>query len=115
MRRNRPKKKRPVIDKSVLPFGCKVRLEDKAYLESYRSAKCIVCGTTETVVPAHIRSGWFGMGNKPSDTLTLPLCHEHHAEQHKTGEERFWMEMKGWTIKRAKEVARQRYKVWKNG
>jgi hypothetical protein len=117
MRNTRPKKKHSVIDKSILAFGCKVRLRAKAYTDSYRGATCIIPDCPEdpdTVVGAHIRKGWFGQ-SKPHDYLTLPLCGKHHALQGKIGEERFWMENKGWTIKQAKEVARQRYEVWKNG
>lgn len=39
---------------------------------------------------AHVRSGTDGgMGVKPSDTYTIPLCSDHHAEQHRIGESAF--------------------------
>jgi hypothetical protein len=39
---------------------------------------------------AHVRSGTDGgLGVKPSDTYTIPLCSDHHAEQHRIGEASF--------------------------
>jgi hypothetical protein len=41
---------------------------------------------------AHVRIGsGAGMGQKPDDWRTVSLCREHHAEQHKIGEETFWL------------------------
>jgi hypothetical protein len=39
---------------------------------------------------AHVRGGTDGgQGLKPSDKWTLSLCRDHHAEQHRIGEEAF--------------------------
>lgn len=39
---------------------------------------------------AHVRGGTDGgLGVKPSDTYTIPLCSDHHAEQHRIGEAAF--------------------------
>lgn len=39
---------------------------------------------------AHVRRGSdAGMGRKPSDWNTISLCREHHAEQHRMGEQSF--------------------------
>lgn len=39
---------------------------------------------------AHVRLGAnAGIGQKPSDAMTISLCREHHAEQHRMGEESF--------------------------
>lgn len=39
---------------------------------------------------AHVRRGTDGgIGMKPSDCYALPLCSEHHAEQHRIGEQSF--------------------------
>lgn len=44
-------------------------------------------GKTEA---AHCRTGTDGgTGMKPSDCYTLPLCTNHHAEQHRIGEKSF--------------------------
>lgn len=31
-----------------------------------------------------------GLGVKPSDRFTVPLCHDHHRVQHNIGEMAFW-------------------------
>lgn len=60
-----------------------------------------MCGSATSVVAAHVRIGSdAGMGRKPSDWFTVPLCdgpkaniHEQlgcHNVQHATGEQSFW-------------------------
>ncbi len=40
---------------------------------------------------AHVRSGTDGgMGMKPSDRYSVPLCPDCHAQQHRVGELSFW-------------------------
>lgn len=51
------------------------------YLEFIRSFPCISCGNSETVAH-HIRKPGDGIGQKPPDTRTLPLCHTCHIEEH---------------------------------
>lgn len=47
-------------------------------------------GVTEC---AHVRiAGNGGMGFKPADWFTVPLCKACHAEQHTKGERTFWRE-----------------------
>ncbi len=59
------------------------------HLNFIRSLPCTLCGAKAEA--AHIRMGTKGgTGFKPSDCHTVPLCHEHHAEQHRIGETRFW-------------------------
>lgn len=61
------------------------------HLNFIRSLKCVNCGTHENIQAAHLRlqtNG--GMGKKPSDRYTTPLCHDCHAEQHRVGEKTFW-------------------------
>jgi hypothetical protein len=31
-----------------------------------------------------------GMGQKPDDWRVVPLCREHHSQQHTVGEQTFW-------------------------
>lgn len=31
-----------------------------------------------------------GLGEKPDDKWAMPLCSEHHREQHSMGEREFW-------------------------
>jgi hypothetical protein len=73
------------------------RQENSAYLAHIRKMPCLICGR-RGVDPAHIRMGcieigkdYTGGGEKSSDKWTLPLCREHHDEQHAHGNELlFW-------------------------
>lgn len=93
-------------------------LRDRKYLNSYRNASCYTCGAQDgTVVGAHIRHGHGGgMGLKPGDDMTLPLCAKCHARQG-AGESAFWDKvynagrLDGVLI--AKAVALARYLRWK--
>jgi hypothetical protein len=47
-------------------------------------------GCDGEIEAAHVRRGTDGgVGMKPSDCYALPLCREHHAEQHMIGEPAF--------------------------
>ena len=94
------------------------RFEDPKYLKSYNGASCFICGINDgTVVGAHPRDiNKIGKGQKDHDWLTLPLCYQHHQEQHlhKKGETACWKEW-GYTKKQRVEIARQRYDTWRTG
>jgi len=64
---------------------------------------CAMCGSVTNVVAAHVRKGsGAGMGQKPDDFRTVPLCdgpfaNVHgeigcHTRQHNVGEDTFWQE-----------------------
>jgi len=73
-----------------------------------RTLPCVVCGGPSEA--AHIRRGTDGgMGMKPSDSYTVPLCPHHHREQHNIGELRFWYPYSGWEA--AKALGKQLYAV----
>ena len=57
---------------------------------------CIIgIGCEGDVVMAHYRGGFLGMGIKPDDKWSMPLCFKHHTEQHnyQKGERAWWIEM----------------------
>ena len=57
------------------------------------SAKSHMCAGR--IEAAHVRSNTDGgMGVKPSDIYTIPLCTAHHAKQHAIGESAFEKEFK---------------------
>lgn len=67
----RPKQRRP-------------RVTDERHLAAIRSLQCLVCGSAP-VEAAHIRTGSIkhgkrpvGVGERPSDLWTVPLCHRCH-------------------------------------
>lgn len=54
--------------------------------------RCIVpdCRCRDGSVAAHVRVNTdSGMGTKPSDEWTVPLCDGHHKEQHQIGHRAF--------------------------
>ena len=64
------------------------------HLAALRECPCLVCRRWPTQA-AHIRMSSpgkpnAGIGAKPSDQFTLPLCSAHHAEQHNSGERAFY-------------------------
>jgi len=73
------------------------RIKNNAHLDFIRSLPCVCCGNPIQTEAAHIRTGnlFYGKRNtggseKPSDIWTLPLCGDHHREQHIVNEMDFW-------------------------
>ena len=52
---------------------------NKKYLDFIRSHPCVMCGNPQTV-PHHVRRSYWGagMGVKPHDYVTLPVCVRCH-------------------------------------
>jgi hypothetical protein len=73
------------------------RERDEKYLAYIRQQPCCLCGDNTTVEAAHLRVGSIGddkrdtgMGEKSSDRWALPLCAQHHRQQHRMNEREFW-------------------------
>lgn len=71
--------------------------KSKAHLDFIRGLPCAVCGNPHETEAAHVRMSNIkfakvqaGIGAKPDDRWTVPLCSYHHREQHSTGERDFW-------------------------
>ena len=82
----------PRIPRAV-PKGQRQRDPRRAlkHLAFVRSLPCLSCGAGAPSEAAHVRSGTDGgMGAKPSDRYSLPLCGACHARQHRQGELTFW-------------------------
>jgi hypothetical protein len=78
--------KRIRLDKSVLAFSVPLRIRSEAHRRFVASLPCCICAAAPTQT-AHIRSnGEGGMGLKPCDRLTIPLCPPCHFRQHHTSE-----------------------------
>lgn len=61
------------------------------YLAYIRTNDCAACGRNAPSQAAHVRMGGDGgMGLKPSDYRTVPLCGSCHYRQHQIGERKFW-------------------------
>lgn len=77
------------------------RWRSLAHCAWIRGFACCVCGSTTNIEVAHVRLGSkCGMGQKPDDWRTVPLCagpHSNnleqlgcHNRQHIVGEQTFW-------------------------
>lgn len=76
------------------------------------SLPCLIC-SSEDVQAAHIRRGnSCGVGLKPCDSLTVPLCIRCHAKQHEVGELVFYKDYAGYEA--ASALARRIYKITSN-
>ena len=58
-------------------------VRSKRYLDFIRSKPCVVCGKPPPSEAAHQSVGYRAMGSKVSDLWSAPMCHTHHAEQHR--------------------------------
>lgn len=72
------------------------REKDGKYLAWIRTQPCCICGDNTTVEAAHLRASKPGIGKddfgwgRPDDKWCLPLCGNHHREQHRMNEMGFW-------------------------
>ncbi len=83
------------IDKSVLTFGEIRRYRDKTHLRFVALQPCLLCGRTPCD-PHHLRFAQpRAMGRKTSDEFVVPLCRNHHQENHRTGDEVSWWKRRG--------------------
>jgi len=61
------------------------------HLAFVRQLPCVACGKVAPSEAAHVRTGTDGgVGVKPADRYTVPLCAACHARQHRIGELSFW-------------------------
>ena len=61
------------------------------HLAFVRQLPCVACGKAAPSEAAHVRTGTDGgVGMKPGDRYTVPLCTVCHAKQHRIGELTFW-------------------------
>ena len=104
------------------------RKRDIKHCAWIRTLPCVICGDNTTVECCHIRMAdpeldkpLTGMGIKPDDVWTLPMCGKHHREQHRNGEYMFWegvglvptiMALMLYTVSGDNEKAEQIIKEW---
>ena len=72
------------------------RINDEGHRKRVKRLHCCLCGRSP-VDATHIRYSDEargkqnpGLGRKPSDTFVVPLCREHHDQQHRGNEQDFW-------------------------
>lgn len=73
------------------------RVHTETHLDFIRGLPCIICGNPIETEAAHIRFHDLraakeptGIGRKPDDRWTLPLCGQDHRRQHSMNEREFW-------------------------
>ena len=69
----------------------------EAHCNFIRSLPCVVCSNPAETELVHVRFSDAraakinpGSAQKPEDNWTLPLCSQHHRDQHDLGEVVFW-------------------------
>lgn len=72
---------------------------DDSHLNLIRRCFCLTCLSEGPCDAAHIRyhdldagKDQTGIGRKPEDRWTVPLCHDCHMKQHARGERQWWKE-----------------------
>ena len=73
----------------IMVFQKSNMIRSKVHLKYVSEHPCTICGR-EDVQAAHIRYTGSGIGLKPCDSFVVPLCIEHHQEQHTMNERMFW-------------------------
>ena len=75
------------------------RVIDQAHQKFIRCLPCLVCGDNTSTECCHIRFSDArigkinpGVGQKPHDKFSAPLCNRHHREQHMGNEQKFWQD-----------------------
>ena len=68
------------------------RWRSPAHCNFVRSHHCAIAGGMDVPIEvSHVRIGsGAGVGQKPDDHRTVPLCSTHHRRQHEVGERTFW-------------------------
>ena len=84
------KRRRTVIDKTVLNLPTARRIRDREHVKSVAKQPCLVCGRRPADAH-HLRYAQSpALGRKVSDEFTVPLCRGHHREVHRCGDESVW-------------------------
>lgn len=93
--------KRPAPITPRQPSWRQVPERDPAHLEYIRQCPCLGCGMDPAGEAAHVRMASAvygkpnpGIGRKPADKWSLPLCRDCHKVQHEHGEAAFWEAIK---------------------
>lgn len=87
------------------------REKKPGHLAAIRLCQCLSCGADQGCDAAHLRISApgkpnAGVGQKPDDRWTNPLCHPCHMSQHSMGERDFWKRIGADPFKTAIELYR---------
>jgi len=88
--RSEPPEEGSWSDAMASPLKKTVRRRNKAHLAFVAAQPCLVCRRTPCEAH-HLKFAQpRALGRKVSDEFTVPLCHEHHRELHRCGNEAAW-------------------------
>ena len=73
------------------------RQHDEKHLRFIRGLPCVVCDDNTSTEAVHVRFACegkrhVGLGEKPDDKWTVPLCGKCHRLQHEQNEQAWWQE-----------------------
>jgi hypothetical protein len=89
------RRRRSVVDKTVLALPAPRRIRDRDHVKSVAKQPCLVCGRRPADAH-HLRFAQSpALGRKVSDEFTVPLCRGHHREVHRCGDEAGWWNSTG--------------------
>jgi len=89
------RRRRSLIDKSVLALPAPRRIRDREHVRSVAKQPCLVCGRRPADAH-HLRFAQSpALGSKVSDEFTVPLCRGHHREVHRCRDESVWWNKTG--------------------
>jgi hypothetical protein len=89
------RRRRSVIDKSVLALPAPRRIRDREHVKSVAMQPCLVCGRRPADAH-HLRFAQSpALGRKVNDEFTVPLCRGHHREVHRCRDESIWWNKTG--------------------
>lgn len=107
------------------------RVKNEAHLAFIRSLPCVICGDNTSTEAAHIRYADprvakrpTGIGERPDDKFTVPLCGKHHRKQHGMSERDFWrghridpilVALALWSVTGSVEAGEAFIRLWQSG
>jgi hypothetical protein len=73
------------------------RVKDEAHLSFVRQLPCVLCMKPSEACHVRFSDARYGthtgMGRKPNDAFTVPMCRDHHIQQHSGSEVAFWEDL----------------------
>jgi hypothetical protein len=82
-----------------------MRIGNKKHLKRLSGLSCMICGAPDPQVHHLLRAEPRGVGLKTGDQWCVPLCHTHHSELHRNGNEVEFFRENGFEYEAVKKYA----------